>query len=98
MSSPRAATSVQRRMPEDAFINSKNVFVRFCCFCFPCDFVISKRDGNRKGAYMQIEHGNVNIIQQLSVVFHRLAAGEEHNNFLLDIFLQEREQKQKPPI
>ncbi len=35
MSRPRAATSVQRRMPFSALQNSKQVEVRFCCFCFP---------------------------------------------------------------
>lgn len=36
MSRPRAATSVQRRIPEEALQNSKKVLVRFCCFCLPC--------------------------------------------------------------
>jgi len=35
ISSPRAATSVQSRIPVGALQNSKKVFVRFCCFCFP---------------------------------------------------------------
>ena len=35
ISRPRAATSVQSRIPVGALQNSKNVLVRFCCFCFP---------------------------------------------------------------
>lgn len=34
-SRPLAATSVQIRVPCLALQNSKKVFVRFCCFCFP---------------------------------------------------------------
>ena len=35
ISRPRAATSVHNKAPELALQNSKNVVVRFCCFCFP---------------------------------------------------------------
>ena len=35
ISRPRAATSVHSNVPELALQNSKNVVVRFCCFCFP---------------------------------------------------------------
>lgn len=35
MSRPRAATSVQSKMPDFAWQNEKNVHVRFCCFCLP---------------------------------------------------------------
>lgn len=35
-SKPLAATSVQINVAVSAFLNSKKVFVRFCCFCFPC--------------------------------------------------------------
>lgn len=35
-SRPRAATSVQMRIPFSALLNSKKVLVRFCCFCLPC--------------------------------------------------------------
>lgn len=35
ISSPRAATSVHKRMPESALQNWKKVVVRLVCFCFP---------------------------------------------------------------
>ena len=35
MSRPRAATSVQSRIPVGAAQNSKKVRVRFSCFCLP---------------------------------------------------------------
>ena len=35
ISRPLAATSVQSKMPVSALQNSKNVLVRFCCFCLP---------------------------------------------------------------
>lgn len=35
MSRPRAATSVHSSVPDVALMNSKNVVVRFCCFCLP---------------------------------------------------------------
>lgn len=35
MSRPRAATSVQSKIPVGALQNSKKVLVRFCCFCLP---------------------------------------------------------------
>ena len=35
MSSPRAATFVQTKMLDSALRNSKKVFVRLSCFCFP---------------------------------------------------------------
>lgn len=41
MSRPRAATSVQRRIPVGALQNSKKVLVRFCCFCLPCEQIAS---------------------------------------------------------
>lgn len=55
MSRPRAATSVQSKMPDFAWQNEKNVHVRFCCFCLPykksviCEcykFLIYKYDQN----------------------------------------------------
>lgn len=42
ISRPLAATSVQRRMPESALQNWKNVVVLLVCFCFPCKFVKTK--------------------------------------------------------
>lgn len=42
ISRPLAATSVQRRMPESALQNWKNVVVLFVCFCFPWKFVKTK--------------------------------------------------------
>lgn len=36
ISRPRAATSVQSKIPVSALQNWKNVVVRFVCFCFPC--------------------------------------------------------------
>ena len=70
-------------------------FVVFVC---PVALSSVKETGVGKETYVQIKHGKVNIFQQLSVVFHRLAAREKHNNFFLDILLEEREQEQKPPI
>lgn len=84
MSRPRAATSVQRRMPDVALMNSKKVSVRFCCFCLPCyrrDSVCELR--SQENAYVEIQHGHVDIIQKLCVVFDRIATGEEDDHFLL---------------
>jgi len=56
ISSPRAATSVQSRIPVGALQNSKNVFVRFCCFCLPwivsfLSTVHAKRDCHGGGGH-----------------------------------------------
>ena len=47
---------------------------------------------------MKVEHRNVDIIQQLGMIFDRVAAGEEDNDLLLSVFTQEGEQQEKPPI
>ena len=59
ISKPLAATSVHNNMPLSAEQNSKNVLVRFCCFCLPCDkkktkkhekdMFIANSNDNRKG-------------------------------------------------
>jgi len=49
ISSPRAATSVQSRIPVGALQNSKKVFVRFCCFCFPYPSALVLKSFQREG-------------------------------------------------
>ena len=35
--------------------------------------------------HVKIKDGDVNIIQQLAMVFDRVAAGEKHNNLLFEV-------------
>ncbi len=44
---------------------------------------------------MQVQHGDVDIVQQLAVELDSIAGGEEHNDFLFAILLQEGEQEQE---
>lgn len=79
ISKPRAATSVQSKIPFSALQNSKNVFVRFCCFCRPCYDMCEQVIGNHNhhslySTYMQIQHRNVNVVHQLSMVLDRITA------------------------
>lgn len=102
MSRPRAATSVQRRMPEEALQNSKKVFVRFCCFCLPWESDIVKMSiGETKlkvGTYVEIQDGHINIIKQFTMILDRITAREKHDDLLLHMFLQKRKKQQKPPV
>ena len=61
ISRPLAATLVQSNVPCVAFVNSKNVRVRFSCFCFP----YTKSDGmSRAGReYVKIQDGDVDEIE-----------------------------------
>jgi len=47
---------------------------------------------------MQIEHGEVNVIQQLRVVLDCIAAGKEDDYLLLLMLFQERKQQAEPNI
>ena len=41
--------------------------------------------------HVKVENRDVNIVQQLSVVFNRIAAREEYDNFLFEVLFEERE-------
>lgn len=38
---------------------------------------------------MEVQNGNVDVVEQLSVVLHRVATGEEDDDLLLHVFLEE---------
>mmetsp|Transcript_4279 Transcript_4279/g.9394 ORF Transcript_4279/g.9394 Transcript_4279/m.9394 type:complete len:217 (-) Transcript_4279:608-1258(-) len=44
---------------------------------------------------MQIHHRQVDVVEQLGVVLDRVARGEEHNDLLLAVFLQEGEKEEE---
>lgn len=44
---------------------------------------------------MQVQNGYVDIIEQLSMVFDRVAAAEENDDFLAEVLLEKREQQQE---
>ena len=44
---------------------------------------------------VQLEHGNVDIVEQLRVELHGVARREEDNHLLLQVLLQKREEQQK---
>lgn len=81
-------------------MNSKNVLVRFCCFCFPYIVHQSVRSSQcvPNEAYMQVEYRNINVVQQFSVVFHGIAAREEDNGFLLQVLFEKGEKKKETAI
>lgn len=64
ISRPRAATSVQSKIPVGALQNSKKVLVRFCCFCFPCQEKKRGKKGQkssldyRRGKLQALSSGN----------------------------------------
>jgi hypothetical protein len=39
--------------------------------------------------HVKVENRNVNIIQQLAMVFDRIAAGEKYDNFLFEVLFEE---------
>jgi hypothetical protein len=42
---------------------------------------------------VQLQHGKVNVVEELCMVLDAVAAGEEDNDLLLEIALEEREQE-----
>ena len=44
---------------------------------------------------VQGQHGQVNVVQQLRVIFDRVAAGKENDELLLEVLLQEGKQEQE---
>lgn len=89
---PRAATSVQSRVPVVALQNSKNVLVRVCCFCLPWH---RQRRQCGLAAHMQVEHRHIDVVEQLGVVLDRVARREEDDDLLLGVLAQEGEQQQE---
>ncbi len=102
MSRPRAATSVQTRMPLVALQNSKKVAVRLACFCRPCwlnGWLIGCCVGQQmprcehvdnprrkpRNAYVELQHGDIDVVEQFGVVFDRVARGKEHDHLLLQV-------------
>lgn len=107
MSKPRAATSVQRRIPEEALQNSKKVLVRFCCFCLPCVSnsvcelivdLLAEQEEEEEETHMEIQYRHIDIIQQLSMILDTITTRKEDYNLLLHMFLQKREQQQEPSV
>ena len=47
---------------------------------------------------MQIQNRRINIVQQLRVVFDRIAAGEEDDNLLLEMLFEEGEEEEEAAI
>jgi len=44
---------------------------------------------------VKLQNGQINIVQKLGVVFHAVAAGEENNDLLLQVALEERKEQQE---
>lgn len=44
---------------------------------------------------VQLQNGEINVVQQLGVVLNAVTAGEENNDLLLQVALEEREQQQE---
>ncbi|KAH3686753.1 hypothetical protein WICPIJ_002275 [Wickerhamomyces pijperi] len=44
---------------------------------------------------VKIQHWQINVVQQLGVVLDRVTRGQEHDNLLLDVLLQEGEQQEE---
>jgi hypothetical protein len=47
---------------------------------------------------MKIKDGDVDIVHQLRVIFHRVATREENNHFLFQIFLEESVKEEEPSV
>ncbi len=47
---------------------------------------------------MEVKHGNVDIVEELCMVFHGVAAREEYDDLLFEILLQECEEEEKAAI
>ena len=45
---------------------------------------------------MQIEHRNVNVIQEFSVILDRVTRGHKNDNLLLCILFEKGEEKEEP--
>ena len=46
---------------------------------------------------MKIKYGDVNVVEQLAMVFDRVASRKEDDDLLLDVFLEERDKEEEPP-
>lgn len=69
MSRPRAATSVASSTPLSAEQNSKNVVVRFCCFCLPWMSCAVRQFGStasRQYNLAAVQHRSNPALQQYS--------------------------------
>ena len=99
ISNPLAATSVQRRIPDSALQNSKNVFVRFCCFCLPYpggQYTFHAYEWTRP--YMKVQNRDVDIVQEFSMVLDGVAARKEDNNLLLHMLFEEGEKEKEASV
>ena len=47
---------------------------------------------------MNVQDGNVNVVEQLRVVLDAVAAAEEDHDFLFQVLLQEREEQEKAAV
>jgi hypothetical protein len=47
---------------------------------------------------MQVQDGNINIIQQFRIILDLVTTGEEHDTLLLQVPLQKGEQQQEPLV
>jgi hypothetical protein len=59
-----------------------------------------ERDGEREGgqAYVELQHGDVDVVEQLGVILDRVARGKEHDHLLLHVLLQEGEEQKEPHV
>ena len=48
--------------------------------------------------YVEIQYRDINVVEQLRVVFDRVAAGEEDDDLLLGVPFQKRKQQQEPLV
>ena len=99
ISKPRAATSVQRSVPDSALQNSKNVVVRFCCFCFPYEPTsVRAQQENLGRTYVKVKYWYINIVKEFGMVLYRITAREENNHFLLHVLPQEAEEQEESSV
>lgn len=49
-------------------------------------------------AYMNVQDGNVNVVEQLRVVLDAVAAAEKHHDLLLQVLLEKGEKKEKAAV
>ena len=69
ISKPLAATSVHNNMPLSAEQNSKNVLVRFCCFCLPCNKKTKQNEQNMFMANSEDHRKCLKFVKRFSGIF-----------------------------
>lgn len=47
---------------------------------------------------MEVQNGDVDVVEELGVIFYRITAREEDDNLLFEVFLEEGEEEEEAAV